>query len=159
MEQHSNATPETRNRAGSGFVLWAMASGRSPTVRGFPHPSYTNVAKASVALAATGRPYVGAMHQIPLDEFIRRRVKWQTQPDRKTVITRDERGRRVEEWWSLGVCRLRTVRVGNEIELWADRGGRIQRHDYGKISFKTWDEWRPPVRPTPVEPDIPDWAE
>lgn len=102
------------------------------------------------------------MHPIPLDEFIRRRLKWQQQDDRRHVITRDERGRRMEEWWSLGVCRLRTVRFGNELELYADRAPRGTKRpaDFGKISFKTWtgsDTPRP--LPPPPPPDVIDWAE
>ena len=63
----------------------------------------------------------------------------------------------VTEWWALGVCRLRRVRKGPWMELYADRGKALMR-DTGKIAFKTWDEPnRPP--PPPPPPDVIDWAE
>lgn len=80
------------------------------------------------------------MFPIPPDVFGQRLRKWRTMPDRKTVITRDERGRPVQEWWATGVCRLRIVRYPDGAELWADRGvpGYPPRNPFepGKIAFK-----------------------
>ena len=101
------------------------------------------------------------MYPIPANVFQQRLRRWHSQPDRKTVETQDERGRTVKEWWSTGVCRLRTVRHRDGIELLADRGlrGATPAHTYGKISFTTWDDWTPPVRAEPPPIEWQDWAE
>lgn len=64
---------------------------------------------------------------------------------RSTVVTRDDRGRPVKEWWATGVCRLRTVRCRDGIELWADKGvpGYPPRGTHGKIAFDYFGEAGP----------------
>lgn len=82
------------------------------------------------------------MVPIPPHVFRQRLRRWHTQPDRRHVVTRDERGRQVEEWWSVGVCRLKRVRHRDGWELLADRGvpGTRINHPHGKIAFTYWDE-------------------
>lgn len=96
------------------------------------------------------------MHSVDLPTFTARLAQWRRMPDRRVVKERN-----VTEWWSVGVCRLRQVRKGDWMELYADKGmpGHIPKHSPGKISFTTWDDWRPPERPKPPVIEIQDWAE
>jgi len=80
------------------------------------------------------------MHPVPLRDYLTRVAAWKRAPIdlRKTVTTRDERGRPCKELWAHGKCYTRIVSIGGGYcELYADKGGRVPL-DYGKISFKTW---------------------
>ncbi|KAF1710310.1 hypothetical protein CSC70_06345 [Pseudoxanthomonas kalamensis DSM 18571] len=82
------------------------------------------------------------MYPISPAEYRRRLAKWNGQPDRRCVRTRDDRGRPVVERWSTGVCRLRAVWHPDGVTLWGDRGDktlpRVQKH--GKIAFTYFGE-------------------
>lgn len=96
------------------------------------------------------------MYPVDLPTFNARLARWHRMPDRRVTIDGN-----VKEWWAVGVCRLRRVRKGDWMELYADKGmpGHIPKHSPGKISFTTWDDWKPPVRIVPAAPEVPDWAE
>ena len=85
------------------------------------------------------------MFQIPPLVFHQRLRRWRYLPDRKTIITRNERGQPVTEWWATGVCRLRRVEFRDGYELWADRGvpGYPPKATNGKIAFGYHGEFGP----------------
>lgn len=82
------------------------------------------------------------MYPIPRDVFSQRLRKWHHTTPRRKVETRDAQGRKIIEYWSLGVCRLRVVYHRDGAELLADRGiPTAQRRGHAQpIAFGYWDE-------------------